>query len=42
MNPNVCFNAQIVNNVSSCISPMISDQGSAIQSDSLHVHTDDN
>ena len=40
MNPNVCFNARIVNNVSSCISPRISDQRFAMHSDSLH--TDNN
>ena len=40
MNPYVCFNALIVINCSSCISPRISDQSSAIYSDSLH--TDNN
>ena len=40
VNPDVCFNAWIVNNSSSCISPRISDQSSAIYSDSLH--TDNN
>ena len=40
MNSNVCFNARIVNNVSSCISPRISDQRFAMHSDSLH--TDNN
>ena len=40
MNPNVFFNARIVNNVSSCISPRISDQRFAMHSDSLH--TDNN
>ena len=40
MNPDVCFNALIVINGSSCISPRISDQSSAIYSDSLH--TDNN
>ena len=33
----VCFNAWIVNNVSSCILTRISDQSSAIDSDSLHT-----
>ena len=37
MNPNVCFNKQIVNNSSSCISPRISDQSSALHSNSLHT-----
>ena len=40
MNPNVCFNARIVNNGCSCISPRISDQRFAMHSDSLH--TDNN
>ena len=40
VNPDVCFNALIVINGSSCISPRISDQSSAIYSDSLH--TDNN
>ena len=33
--PDVCFNARIVNNGSSCISLRISDQSSAIHRDSL-------
>ena len=37
MNPNLCFNVQIVNNGSSCLSPRISDQSSAIHSSSLHT-----
>ena len=37
MNPDVCFNPQIVNNGSSCISPRISDQSSSIHSNSLHI-----
>ena len=40
MNPDVCFNALIVINGSSCISSRISDQSSAIYSNSLH--TDNN
>ena len=36
MNPDVCFNALIVINGFSCISPRISDQSSAMHSDSLH------
>ena len=40
MNPNVCFNARIVNSGFSCISPRISDESSVIHSDSLH--TDNN
>jgi len=35
--PDVCFNAWIVNNGSSCISPRISDQSYTIHSDSLHA-----
>ena len=38
MNPGVCFNAQIVNNSSSCISPRISGQSLAIHSLSLHTY----
>ena len=37
MNPNVCFNLQIVNNSSGCISPRISDQSSALHSNLLHT-----
>ena len=37
MNRDVCFNALLVNNSSSCISPRISDQSSAIHSDLLHT-----
>ena len=40
MNSNVCFNARIVSNVSSSISPRISDQRFAMHSHSLH--TDNN
>ena len=40
MNPNVRFNARIVNNGCSCISPRISDQRFAMHSDS--PHTDNN
>ena len=38
MNPNFCFSARIVNNVSSCILPRISDQRFAMHSDSLHTY----
>ena len=37
MKPDVCFNGRIVNNGSCCIWPRISDQCSAIHSQSLHT-----